>query len=359
MGSLKTKAEGTPLIRRTFKGVGTITKRARTNDRKLVQRINHMLDSLYQTGQLKYLRGIKEGRVTFQEVLDRFQEQTLNTATVVEDIRSLKIVFDEWLERTENLSPKTVQTYKEFAATLFKLAGDSQTISDLPTLLKTYRDKCRKRQVGAQFNAVRNTMRTFVSGTLGRSTPLYSEISNIKPIPHQKKRVDRALTVKEVWELTEKMDENVATMVWTLCMTGMGWTEYQEYEVLDDRILIHGHKMKRLDDRRNREVPLFDVDELTMPLPAPPNRSEKILRKHLVKASPDGKKVTPYDFRNTYAYWMAEAAIPEIRRRQYMGHLPTSMTEMYSRTELGVHLAEDAKRMAKWLAEEIRKAQKQ
>jgi integrase len=156
------------------------------------------------------------------------------------------------------------------------------------------------------------------------------------------KRQNKAHTVVAVLEMMKKLPADVADMVWTMATTGMGLTVYLErqYELKEDRILIHDTKMERVDERRDRFVPLIYP-------PVAPVVQLKAFRRWLKKAS--GATIRPYDLRSCYAMWMIEAGIAENRVEQYMGHQASTMTRKYARTDVDTFLKDDAKKAKSYL----------
>jgi integrase len=78
--------------------------------------------------------------------------------------------------------------------------------------------------------------------------------------------------------------------------------------------------------------------------------SYKVFRAELSKAS--GETVRPYDLRRTYANWLEAAGVPRTRRKMYMGHGASDVTDLYERHEVERFLAEDAERLRRFVGAE-------
>jgi len=344
--TMTTTKNGTPIIKRKFKGIGRIFRRAGTDSDKTRREIGVMMDTMYRQGQWKFLEALRDGKVSFLELLEKWATGKLNGFTLVEDIRPVKVVFSEWLDKVEGIAPETIKSYRSCGNVLFATARDDAVMSDLPAIVAAYRESCKTRCVEVQFNTTRAVVRSFVSHTIGIHNQLYGQVSDIKPLPHQTKRNVNGLSVAEVYSIMEKLPEEFAMMTLTLALTGCGWKEYQTIEILADRVLVHGMKMKRIDARRDRIIPRIGN-------PVKPSCSQQTFSRKLKEAG--GDDVFAYRLRHTFAYWMNEAGINQVRREQYMGHAPATMTAHYTRTEQDKHIAEDGKLLSAWLAAETAK----
>ncbi len=109
-----------------------------------------------------------------------------------------------------------------------------------------------------------------------------------------------------------------------------------KWEALGDRIRIHGTKR----DARDRVVPLIQ------PI-AVPRITREAFRQRLEHRT--SKRVSPYDFRRTFARWMESAGITRARRIAYMGHQGGDVTSLYERSEITAYLEQDAKALREWL----------
>jgi len=125
-----------------------------------------------------------------------------------------------------------------------------------------------------------------------------------------------------------------------MSLTGMRPNEmWGEWEIDHYAVRIHGTKTKGAD----RVVPLVSV------LLFHPQVSYVVFRKALRTAS-DGQ-MTPYDLRRTYANWLEAAGIPRTRRRLYLGHGASDVTDLYEAHEVRAFLAADAEKLRAFLGE--------
>ena len=63
-------------------------------------------------------------------------------------------------------------------------------------------------------------------------------------------------------------------------------------------------------------------------------------------------KVTPYDARRTYANWLEAAGIPRTRRKLYMGHGQTDVTDLYEWHEVEAFIAEDTEKLRQYITKQ-------
>jgi integrase len=127
--------------------------------------------------------------------------------------------------------------------------------------------------------------------------------------------------------------------MWAMAVTGMGPGElWGRWHGLADRVHIAGTKRAG----RVRDVPLVRAIRQ-------PARGYQAFRAALQAAS--GGSIEPYDLRRTYATWLEAAGIPRTRRRLYLGHGASSVTDLYERHQVDAFLAEDAERLRGVLGE--------
>jgi integrase len=158
-------------------------------------------------------------------------------------------------------------------------------------------------------------------------------------VKREAKRQGNPQTVKQLAELAEKLHPAYAAIAWSMALTGMGPGElWGQWTVRKDRIHIRGTKR----EGRVRDIPLI------RPV-AHPTRPYRPFLEALGEAS--GETVLPYDLRKTFATWMEEAGIPRTRRRLYMGHGSTDVTDLYERHDVERFLAEDGEKLRGFLGD--------
>ena len=60
-------------------------------------------------------------------------------------------------------------------------------------------------------------------------------------------------------------------------------------------------------------------------------------------------KVTPYDGRRTYANWLEGAGVPRTRRKLYLGHGQTDVTDLYEWHDVRAFLEEDTAKLSQYI----------
>jgi integrase len=322
---------GTLVLDRVFKGVGRIKRASGTTDPKVFKNLDGMLGTLYDAGRVDILRAVARGTLSPLEVWARFRVQDLASLPTVETIKTLKDAMEEWLE-DEDTSDWNRAGRRYAIRAILRHAKADATVADLPAALRDYKKKARG--TPAMFNRTRAAALAFLRDTLGRSAPLYGAVMDLATLK-EAKAPPNPQTVAQMVALTAKLDGDAAAIAWGMAMSGMGpgemwgaWTE------LADRIHIKGTKRSG----RVRDVPRIGAI-------AKPTISETVFRKRLKVAS-DGA-ITPYDLRHTFSQWMQEAGIPRARRKVYMGHGRTDVTDLYERGEVTRYLLEDAAALRK------------
>ena len=113
-----------------------------------------------------------------------------------------------------------------------------------------------------------------------------------------------------------------------------------EWEVKNDRILIHGTKR----DARDRAVPLIEA-------PTKPTTLQPAFARALKRCTGGG--VQPYDGRRSYANWMEAAGIIRTRRRLYLGQKEKDVTDLYEDHEVGPHIQKDTRALKSYLRKKL------
>jgi integrase len=127
---------------------------------------------------------------------------------------------------------------------------------------------------------------------------------------------------------------------WAMALSGMGPKEYWgKWTLMADRIRVYGTKRAS----RLRDIPLVQ------PI-AVPTISREAFKQRLEHRTK--KRVSPYDFRRTFARWMESAGVTRARRVSYMGHAAGDVTSLYERSEIDAHLVADAAKLRTWLGME-------
>ena len=171
-------------------------------------------------------------------------------------------------------------------------------------------------------------------------------MSAVEPLKIRAQRHKHPATPEELREIAGRMDDReTAKILSTMSLTGMRPNEmWGEWEIDHYAVRIHGTKTKGAD----RVVPLVSV------LLFHPQVSYVVFRKALRTAS-DGQ-MTPYDLRRTYANWLEAAGIPRTRRRLYLGHGASDVTDLYEAHEVRAFLKADAEKLRAFLSESHEKS---
>lgn len=335
---------GSLRIDRRYKGVGRIQRPSGTNDPKEFEKILVMLSNLSDTGRFDILKDIQSGAVSPLEVYSHWKTQNLASVPSTTQLRPIVPTVTDWFENEHDIADTTKKGYVGAFQTFAKFAGTNEPIKNLPDLLGKYKKHCADRNTKRMFNLVRSAVQAFLNGTEGIKSQIYADVVEVKAFKKDNNGdVGTRLSVKEFFELEGKLDSKAWVMVRAMTLTGMGWKEYTQdgYEILEDRILIHGKKR----ENRDRAVPLVDRID-------PPTFKRKAFASKLSEAR---EGLAPYDFRRTYAHWMEEAGIPRTRRMLYMGHEAKDIHDLYERKEVDEFLKLDAEKLRTYISNEIKK----
>ena len=330
------------LLDRNLKGIGRLQKPFGTDDPATITAIKVMVSELYKTGQWKYLEAVRDNRTTLLALYARWSTQDLRRAMTVEGTMPYATTAMAWLRGYDGVADRGKANYEYFLKQPLKVESEF-AVSDLPRVLKAYRARCLRAGNARQFNAVKNCVRAFLRDSFDRHNPIYEAVASIRNLPESPQRREKAWRVLQVIEVMDRLRPDVAAQFWTMCLTGAGMEEYRqglEVEATGLCVRIKGRKMARMDDRRDRLVPLVEA-------PAPMVVMDKRLRSHLKAASQ--ASMLPYDARSTFSLWCQEAGIPMSRVRRYMGHAPADTTERYLTTEFENFLQEDGEKLRQYL----------
>jgi integrase len=333
----------TLIIDRSFRGIGRIKKATGSTVPAVRRKLSRMLTELFEDGRLDLLRAIRDGHLTLLEVWDAKQRGKLDELATGATAKTIADAMGGWIntltpgvDYSEEHIVSLDQSLKKL--TDAKLTGfEAPRVADLPAVLEALRDSLGK-QSPRWFNLIRAAALAYVRVTFKRSHPLWHAIAAVEPrkVPKPKARPD--LTVEWMRGMfpspeSDQLDHDA----WEIALSGMGPKEYWgAWEAMGDRIRVYGTKRAA----RNRDIP--KVQFLSGPSLT---RSAFIQRlEHRTE-----KRVTPYDFRRTFARWMERAGIMRSRRRHYMGHSSGDVTSLYEASEIDGYLASDAVLMRKYL----------
>jgi hypothetical protein len=211
--------------------------------------------------------------------------------------------------------------------------------------MKRYRAACvkAKRNYRAWDHALA-VCKSWVKATLGHRSAVYGNLQDLTAFHLASSHRDNAyFSPRDVQNVMQKLPDEVAGMVWTMALHGLGPKEYMldGFQVEGSGLRVFGQKH----DHRWRLVPLIEP-----PAPAAPI-SYRTFHQYLTRAS--GGVLKPYDLRRSYARWLTAADVNYNRVMTYMGHKPREQTDQYAWHRVEQFLAADAEKLRRWIAAEL------
>lgn len=332
MSLYRSMNRGTWIVERRFRGVGQIRHATGTADHLVAQKIEAMLLELGQE-RLDLVQAVKRRQVTLLALYQAYRRHGLSLQLTVERATPLLDAIEEWAKHAE-LRPRTLVDYRRNLLKVARLKR-AASLPDLPALLERYCARTKRKPF--QANQVLSAARTFAADVApkGRGSELFRDVAGINWLRKPKRNVGLGLTPERAREVAEKLGR-LGPMWWTLCCTGMGKTDYwyTRWDVLPDRIIVHGTKT----DHRHRVVL-----RLTTPVRrmcGPRKFAEELAR---VGGELGLKQLTIYVARRTFAHFLELARILDSRCDSYMGHSPKGDRGKYREHDVVPYLAEDVK----------------
>lgn len=331
----QSNGRGSAIIKRKFRGVPLIRRAVGTSDAATIRAVETMYDALYQTGRADILEAIARKRLHPLVVLARWRQGQEIALPPADVFPLLAAAWDKWADSIPASADHRVGIRGTGRA--LRIPADAN-ITELPQLLADLRARCVV--TTTKFNRARAHAQAFLRDTVGLSHSLYASVRDVRPYKRKPRTRGQPHSVQSIRELCRTLGHDAGLIAWTLAVTGMGPKEFWRdgFEVLDDRILIHGQKR----DGRERTVPRWTMI-------GGPSVSLRHFRGLLKTAS--GGAVSVYDLRRSFARWTEEAGVIETNRAAYMGHGPKTMTALYSWGELPGQLAADAVLLARYAGE--------
>lgn len=333
---------GTIPIDRSFKPVGRIRTVSGTTDEDVYRRMMDTLDDIYDAGNLATLEALRDGSVTMMEVYSNAINKGVTNQMTVNLDRPLMETINDWLP-THDIKASTRKSYGNHLALLYKFCSANDTVRDLPKRLDIYRKSASKRGTGTTFNRVRAVVMAFARAVYRNSSSLYLSIKQVPALPNSQrgKSTIHALAVADIVAFTEGMYEKAATMVWAICLSGFRLGELLEendttWETKQDHLMVYKHNPGHGNKGYTRMVMLpFPLEK--------PSLGERQFRRYLDTArQATGLKATSHTFRKCFTHWMELSGIPRTRRKAYLGHGNTDITDIYERHEVERYLRDDA-----------------
>jgi hypothetical protein len=328
--SKQSNGRGSLVLDRIFPGVGRVRVASGTTKRRVAEALDTMLGTLYELGRADLLGDIRDRRLHPMEVYPLFRSGNVQDIPTGEFMVLVKDDVYGWIDEHECSDGHRVDL-RGHIKRLLALAGEETPVGDLPYALELYRKEMKDRP--AAFNRTRAAVLAYLRHKVGRHHRLWGQAADVQ-LRKERKARGHPVTPEQLAKITGKMKQPYAAMAWTMALTGMGRREYWgEWEVLEDRVAIHGTKR----EGRERVVPL--VGTLV-----PPGSTYKPFLEAL-KAAGD---IRLYDLRRSYANWLEAAMVPRTRRKQYLGH-STDVTGRYEWHEVEVYLQDDAEALLRHL----------
>lgn len=308
-----------------------------TNDWAAKRDIEAMLDALARSVPPRYdiLMAIKDRRLAPMFALSLWRQGRLEEVPKADVLPPLAVNWESWLEG-KTYSREYKASINSTLVGLLRQGCEPQ-ISDLPRLLKAYREECKARGKFTQFNRAKAHCQAFVRDTLKRRHELYDDVTDIPVLAEQGVRVKRPQKPEALMALIAKLPQQYRNTALTMAATGMGpkeyWGEWEQRDEPVPHVHIEGTKRKS----RVRNVPYWA--RITSAVYCTRAQFEGAWEKAL------GDELGIYDLRRSFAVWMAEAGIPVWRQRIYMGHASPTQTAEYQESELHQWLEEDGDRL--------------
>lgn len=324
---------GTFIIRRSFRGIGTIRVATGTKKVAQLQRYNAMLTDLWDLGRVDLLKALLDRTLTVPDLFATFgrtkEKRSLPSSG---SLAPLAAAFERWLKGL-NRSASHVSTYR---SVMRQLRPGKATVAALPGLLEAYRAKAAMAGHAQMFRQARAACMAFLKK---RDKALHAQVRDIELVPIRESTPGHPQTVAGALVVRAGLPVPWGDAWWTMCLTGMGPREYfvTPWEVEDAWVAIHGTKRAS----RERRVPLIEGEGYSRPTLGGP---WKQYREGLARFG-----VRPYDARRTFATWCEDAGIPERRISIYLGHARQNVTQLYTRRDLDGFLKADGALLMGWL----------
>jgi integrase len=323
---------------RRFRQVGRIKKAAGTDHKPTVKRLDEMLTGLFERGRLDILRGIQKGEYTPLQVWQFYRTGEIEKLPTAASMSPLEASMKDWIDDKECAESHRRSLHQSLRH-LMSVGNKSATIADLPELLLSLRPKMKAAKHPQTFRLAKAAAQAFVKSRLTKAHPLYFQVMAVEGLKIVQQRAKTPLSPVEYMQLVKKLNAPHNFTASAMAMTGMGPGEYwgKWYVEGIDRIHIFGTKR----EGRNRVVPYLREIFIARA----PDGDYKAFRIALKEAG----RITPYDLRRTYANWLEAAGIPRTRRRLYLGHGATDVTDLYERHDVDRFITADGVLLTEYL----------
>jgi integrase len=320
--------------------IGRIRLASGTTDLDVFRRMNDDLSTLKETARWDLLRSLRDRVFTPLELRGAFRDSRLDQLPTSQEMLPAQAAIEAWVERAD-VKESQRAAYKRCLLEVLAETPDAR-IRDLPELLRTFRDRCQDDGRRRTFNMTRSGAQSFTRSTFGGGSKLWHAIADIDRLK-ETPRAGNPQTVAQVVALAKKLGVYQSEL-WSICLTGMRRAEYWKdgelgqgpWENQGDRLSVTGKGGKL------RIVPVV------LPPSAPAVGYSRFL---VLLREASGKRVNVHDLRKTYDRWMQEAGIPRARRKLYLGHGKTDVTDLYELYEVSEFIAHDAEKFRAFIGD--------
>lgn len=339
------RGSGSGILDRRFGGVGRVRGPSGTSDEKTFNRMNTMLDELYDRGRPDLIRAIQQyftskhrSGLAPMVVFRAYTTEGLNSLPTAEGMAPLVESMNDWID-LHDCTEQHRKTMRSCVRHIARIANNYSPVTDLPDIVSQLRTGAL-REKPRMFNLARSTAMAFLRGKFKKHHPLWNDVAGIDPLKPKKKRPHFPKTPDELRVITGRMEAGAAAIAWSMAATGMGPKEYwvDGWKVEPDRVRIYGEKR----EGRDRFVPLVKGVAIVKP-----TMTLKAFR--LALSNADFGRMGVYDLRRSHSNWMEAAGIPRTRRRIYRGHGPRDVGDLYEHHEIDQFIADDSLRLSRYV----------
>ena len=327
---------GTFRIDRRFRGVGRIALASGTHKRKRFEAFNAMLTELYEDGRLDILRGLRDRRISIQQVYQAKRTRQLPYLTSeLALFENLWCRVDDWLPRSasaENSCKRYAVSFRALKRT--GVLSDDASVVDLRSVnWAVLRDSWSAGP--ADWNRLRAAVSRFLTMTLGDLYhPFRREVIGAFPCaPEPPGRVPE-ITPDLFWRIVAHTPEHMQPAYIALAATGLRVGEYLALEEHHLRHLTREIEVPGTKTAASQGVIVVGPDAwewVKRAVPAP--HKYKWLYTHWKRACrevgvPD---LTLHDLRHLYGQTLVDAGRPEASVQQSLRHTDPTMTRRYTK----------------------------
>ena len=363
--------EGTLMISKWIRVVGDRTfnrklqRASGTTDPDRYRDIIKAIEFFIEEGRDDLIDDLFEKRRTPEELFYLRLTKRHKEVPHIKSAETLTTALTDWLKTARHhktgmpLAPRTIGEYQNAIKQLGKHTQEGDTVRQLPTVMKRYRDWCLSpplRMFPKQAVNAKNMVRAFVRDTEGKRSDLYHAIADI-PTGVYKPDPVPMVTLADAVLIRDALPKVSGDIWWACCLTGFRYPS----EFANTSWKIDGQTVVLASDYlgEGRTVPLLDASI------TPPALSESRYRVHFRRVSSRiHDKITPYIARDVYQRLIEEAIQNPYRMRQYLGRADdfaaqqgyTKSDTHYQQHEMTPALIDaDRKLLLKHLAKELKK----